>query len=413
MCSILRKIVDIVQILGPILAILSLSITFAKLSTASHENDYEKLKKKIKNTITALVLLFLIPLFVNFILENTGGSISTCWKGGRLIGGGTSYKENKESSYYTKKTQTGEYETGSPEEAHCPVKNYKGNGQVKAQFTRSTMMIVQNHFNDFNYTSPKNTAEYFKKLGGVFTKMYGERQEVKTAKQFQEVAEYVFGLLVILGVDYYNGEADRPNRMYCKWGSSCISKDDLHLALNQRAQGLTSDITLPSGSYDAYYPGEVFYRQEGVQGNNNIDTYVLGTNMTMYCNLAVDLVYYKAGLMGHGEKFSGSADAKRIGKNTKVITKVNELYVGDIIEFFNGSIDRANPDTWNSWYHVAFVGEVDAVNRIITIYDGGSFLQNARNYKYTIDMDADPKDVLGGNWTAVRPFKIKEQVCDK
>ena len=411
MCRGLRKIVDIIQMIGPILAILALSITIGK-AVMDGTLDEKKTKAKIKNTIVALIMLFLIPLSINLILENVDGDISSCWKGNKLATGGGGYQETGHEG--EKKKQEGEHEKGTTEEAHCPVKNDKGNGKVEPVFTKPTMVSVESHYTDFNYTNSKASPEYIKSLGGIFKKHYGKKEEVKTAKQFQEIAEYVFGLMTIYGFDYYNPGMPIEEINYCKWGSSCIPYEDLLTGLKERENNEEEPtIELPSGDIDAFYPGKYFYHEHGNPNAADFDSLIIGDNMTTNCSLSVDMVYYKAGLMGKGEKFSGSADAINMGKNYKIITKMNELYIGDIIHFFEEPINQEDPNTWTSWKHVAFVGEVDAQKRIVTFYDGGSSFTARKNFKWTHDMDDTPEE-LGGfpGWVAVRPFKIKEQVCD-
>ena len=74
----LRKILGIIQILGPILLIISLSIQITQLMS---NPDDKKLPKKIFNSILATVLLFFIPLFINIVMRWMGSNftISACW----------------------------------------------------------------------------------------------------------------------------------------------------------------------------------------------------------------------------------------------------------------------------------------------------------------------------------------------
>ena len=78
--GILRNILNIVWIAGPILAILSLTINFIKLSK---DPDDKKIPVKIKNSFIALILLFLVPTIVNasMLLLDKDSEISACWSG--------------------------------------------------------------------------------------------------------------------------------------------------------------------------------------------------------------------------------------------------------------------------------------------------------------------------------------------
>ena len=74
----LRTILTIIQIIGPILLIISLLINFTK---GTMNPDDKKLNKKIINSIIAVVLLFSIPLFINVVMGVVGENytVSDCW----------------------------------------------------------------------------------------------------------------------------------------------------------------------------------------------------------------------------------------------------------------------------------------------------------------------------------------------
>ena len=74
---ILRNILDIIWIVGPILAIVSLIINITLLMK---DPDDKKVPKKIKNSILALVLLFFVPTIVNAAMYMLGENtiISSC-----------------------------------------------------------------------------------------------------------------------------------------------------------------------------------------------------------------------------------------------------------------------------------------------------------------------------------------------
>lgn len=79
--GIVRTALKIIQIAGPIAAIVSLAISFVLLTTNPEE---EKYKKRIKNSIIALIILFFIPAVINLIMslptieDNT--TLGQCWK---------------------------------------------------------------------------------------------------------------------------------------------------------------------------------------------------------------------------------------------------------------------------------------------------------------------------------------------
>ena len=72
-----KRIVNIIWIIGPILAIVSL---IYNLTMMLKNPDDEKTPKKIKNSVMALIILFFIPLLVNVAMQLTDNNISACWK---------------------------------------------------------------------------------------------------------------------------------------------------------------------------------------------------------------------------------------------------------------------------------------------------------------------------------------------
>ncbi len=82
--KIFKIIFQMIQILGPILAMLSLAILFFKMIAHSNEKEYLLYKKQIKNCIIALVITFFLPVFVNLVMSATFMTdtfeVSACWK---------------------------------------------------------------------------------------------------------------------------------------------------------------------------------------------------------------------------------------------------------------------------------------------------------------------------------------------
>ena len=69
-------------------------------------------------------------------------------------------------------------------------------------WTSETEQIIREHRADFNSSNWQSKLKsyggysaYLKRLGGVFAKWNGKNASVKTAAQFQEIAQYVFGLM--------------------------------------------------------------------------------------------------------------------------------------------------------------------------------------------------------------------------
>lgn len=75
---IVKRALSLIQIIGPILAIISLVFIFIKL-TANPEN--KKLVKNLKNALIALVILFFVPIIINVTMKllDDSFSLSDCW----------------------------------------------------------------------------------------------------------------------------------------------------------------------------------------------------------------------------------------------------------------------------------------------------------------------------------------------
>ena len=78
---IIRRALSIIQIIGPIVAIISLAISLVLLTTNPEEKKYIK---RIKNSLIATLILFFIPAIINFIMalpsiqDNT--TLGSCWE---------------------------------------------------------------------------------------------------------------------------------------------------------------------------------------------------------------------------------------------------------------------------------------------------------------------------------------------
>ena len=83
--SITKGMLNIIWIIGPILAIISLLINITMMLK---DPDDKKIPKKIFNSLIALVVLFLIPAIINATMYMIGenSKISSCWNNasGRL-----------------------------------------------------------------------------------------------------------------------------------------------------------------------------------------------------------------------------------------------------------------------------------------------------------------------------------------
>ncbi len=276
---------------------------------------------------------------------------------------------------------------------------------IKSCFSAETQKIISKHANDFNYSNFRNYIKndedfenYCKNiLGGVFAKWVGKNKKGKgeTASEFQEIAEYVFGLMVLYGFDYCNGDPDH----YGKYGAN--------------DSGVASNAFYPKGVYNS--PG----KNDNTNGKN-IDTICAGTtsdgiNMTTNCNYGMDYLYYKAGILGgKGQPTSTCATgslakyAKSIGGG--VTTNASELKVGDLIQFYRNPVPTSAATVENAgnlnkqydWYHVACVGEVEKNAKgetvAVTLYEAGHYFTNSGNFKHRIVIDNNNLRNLGSSY---------------
>ncbi len=90
--SIIKQILDLIQLLGPIIAIIGLMVILIKIIM---NPDDKKLTKAFQNWLIALIMLFFIPIIVNGAMKLLDDSfeLSTCWNYA------TTAKPNGDSQY--------------------------------------------------------------------------------------------------------------------------------------------------------------------------------------------------------------------------------------------------------------------------------------------------------------------------
>ena len=245
---------------------------------------------------------------------------------------------------------------------------YPGTDTVDSRYglTPETSAIVDQHIEDFDHTNFNSFMEaaggyenYLNTLGGVFAKYNGITANVTTASQFQEVAEYVMGLLTIWGVDYGNGEKHHDfNKNYGQTGRF----------------------------YDGYGEGLSYYGSGDVDEMCSSPDTVKATN----CNCGCDLIMFKAGLFGGNGQLDYSCfdDIPEIEAACSYaggfpIYNYDDLQVGDLVQYY------WNPG-YDDWHHVAVVGEKRADGTVI-MYDTGSRYVETAHYKWEFTVDSSNK----------------------
>ncbi|MBO7726894.1 MAG: hypothetical protein J6S50_00425 [Oscillospiraceae bacterium] len=221
-------------------------------------------------------------------------------------------------------------------------------------WTAETEKIIKAHQGDFtsaNWQTKLNWyggySAYLNILGGVFKKYNGKNASVKTAAQFQEVAQYVMGLMAIYGFNYNNGQT------HVLWGGP-----------------------------KPFYPS----KDSGRCNWGEIDTLCSssGKDKTTNCNFGMDSFYYKCGLM---PKYMELSDMfKWQARHYKVIRKKEDLKIGDLIHLFHSHITSNDPGTWSGWGHVCCVGEKRG-NTIIA-YDTGRRFISSGDFKKEFNVNS-------------------------
>ncbi len=222
--------------------------------------------------------------------------------------------------------------------------------------------------------------EWLRKLGGVFAEYAGEdTQGEGDGDSFIDAEKYVYGLMWIAGFEYCAGTADtEPERcdplMEAQYGDA------------------------GNNPYDAYYgyPGVGHSHIDCAGGPDevgaaHIDKAMLAHKFTTCCNYTTDKVYYKAGLFGNGddERPTNSCDYKTLVNEygAQIVTEFSQLHMGDIIECFRVD-NHTNPDpnSWQDWGHVLFVGEEDEDN--VYLYTTGHDFTNTGDFRMRISKSA-------------------------
>lgn len=235
-------------------------------------------------------------------------------------------------------------------------------------FTQSdTNKIVNAHRYDFGVDTFNaymkavgGYNKYVKSLGGVFAKHADHNKTsivdytAKTAKEFQECADYVMGLMTIYGVNYTDENGKKV------WGSN-------------------------GGVYgsDAFYNAKTNIRQFFNNGTNkngykvSIDQILSGeTNggMMTNCGWTVTYIFKKAGLIPKDAEnmeveFYGDMSYHKYYRNkgAKILTPKNsaDFQIGDVIGFYGSG-------TGFTYKHCCVVVDVDKEKGTYTIFDGGS-----------------------------------------
>ena len=128
--SIIKNVLNIIWIVGPILAIISLIINFMNMMK---DPENKKVPKRIKNSLIALVVLFMIPTIVNVAMSLVSDSteIGACW-GASITNPGTptTYYDINSSENQPIISNPEDYEGGTASTDSSGTTAYNPNGEL-------------------------------------------------------------------------------------------------------------------------------------------------------------------------------------------------------------------------------------------------------------------------------------------
>ena len=254
-------------------------------------------------------------------------------------------------------------------------------------FSPQTEAIVQAHMNDFTYetfdafmASQGGAENYVRSLGGVFTKWCGVQGNVQTAAEFQEVAEYVMGIMTIWGPDYNGGGGlHKFNGLWGKGDQNGRFYAGMSVTHNWRCSPLET----------------VYFHDKD--------------HIMTDCGCGCAYIMNKAGLLPDniyaGTTFKSTAWRKvDTSKGGTVITRKEDLQVGDMLQMSKTSSE-------SGWKHVCVVGEIYADGTIIT-YDTGNRYVNTSNYKKKFVVKSD--GTIGGDYNGYKSwFGMRMRALDQ
>lgn len=275
---------------------------------------------------------------------------------------------NKSATVKVTVTEQDEGTTGS--QVNIPL-----NGSPNMR--KDTQKRIDDHRTDFYLSTYdgyiKKRGGYNKYLkndvGGVFAKYADvEKIPVKTAADFQEAAEYVYGLMTIWGGDYYANDASRNKawRRGQKWTNGKV--DRFRSSFGGRTYGSR---TTPINK-----------RLKHDKDSNYVCSTMLGTFIS---STTLKYVYFEP---NDSKAYSGL-------KKYPSVTSASKLQVGDLLYWYN--------------QHVAIVGEV--YKDYVVVYDGGSRFTLDGFYKEK--MNRKTGSGYNRGWTAFRVWNIDQKVTLK
>ena len=246
-------------------------------------------------------------------------------------------------------------------------------------FSEQTRAIIdkswaEENINEHTYNSIMakygGYENYLKHLGGVFAKYGGidKKIEINSQADFQEAAEYVYGLMAIFGFDY-------SNTGFHQWGAD-NDKVAKYSYYTNPGRGDPGDYS--SGDINRICSHQDGYNGKGMRTNCNTgaDTFFQTTNIDKYLLSGVS-----------------STDSYVPSAGIRINSK-NQLKVGDLVHFYRDD---------NQLHHVAIVGEKDEKTGDLILYDSGNRFIRTGRFKHVFNGE----EYDYAYWKGTRIFDLK------
>ncbi len=156
--TVAKKIINLIQLIGPILCIVSMAYILVKMI---QNPDDKKIPNRLRNSAIALVLIFFVPLIVNAFINilGDGSEFKNCWESANQSYDNAKYHEINSDNGKTIKVyeSPSKYQGGVPKSSsESTSKNKSGNSKVVFIGDSRTVQMyayLNNNWSGANYSS--------------------------------------------------------------------------------------------------------------------------------------------------------------------------------------------------------------------------------------------------------------------
>lgn len=129
--QVLKRFFTIIEVIAPIVLLISLAILFTKMVT---DPENKKLKKNVQNAVFATVIIFLIPVLLNLTMTILGNNytLSECWNNAYTAHGSGKYIAKNDNS------------DKKPTSVYIDPKSYHGEAPINRSGTFNGQVIEGN-----------------------------------------------------------------------------------------------------------------------------------------------------------------------------------------------------------------------------------------------------------------------------